>query len=142
MVPAPANEPTDWLYHTNLVIIMTMIVTNIHDIKAKLSEYLEAVSRGERVVICKRNTPIAELRAITPVRVEPRTIGGAAGRLTLPQSFFQSLPEDLLSDFDGGLGARGVSVAAEARSVSYGKPRRAAPSKPRSKPRSRPRNQR
>ena len=93
--------------------MMTMIVTNVADIKAKLSEYLEAVGRGERVVICKRNTPIAELRAIAPARVEPRATGGAAGRLTVPESFFQPLPEDVLGDFDGGLPTRGVSMVAE-----------------------------
>ena len=31
-----------------------MIKVNIHEAKAKLSEYLEAASRGERVVICKQ----------------------------------------------------------------------------------------
>ena len=66
---------------------MTMIVTNINEVKARLSEYLEAVSRGERVVICKRNTPIAELRAIVPVRTELRKVGGAAGRMTVRREF-------------------------------------------------------
>jgi prevent-host-death family protein len=43
---------------------MTMIMVNIFEAKAKLSEYLEAVARGERVLICNRNRPVAELRAL------------------------------------------------------------------------------
>jgi prevent-host-death family protein len=41
-----------------------MIVINIHEAKAKLSEYLDKVAAGEHVVICKRNRPVAELRAV------------------------------------------------------------------------------
>ena len=43
---------------------MTMLMVNIAEAKAKLSEYLEAVARGEQVIICNRNQPVAELRAI------------------------------------------------------------------------------
>jgi prevent-host-death family protein len=92
-------------------MIMTMIVTNIHEVKAKLSEYLEAVARGEKVVICKRNTPVAELRAIAPARIEPRRIGGASGRLTVPESFFEPLPDDVVEEFEGEP-HRSASVAA------------------------------
>jgi prevent-host-death family protein len=100
-----------------------MIVTNIHEVKAKLSEYLEAVAQGERVVICKRNTPIAELRAIAPARTQLRKVGGAAGRVTLPESFFEALPDDVLADFEGRLRGAGVSVAAGKCPASYA-PRR------------------
>ena len=103
-----------------MVMIMTMIVTNINEVKARLSEYLEAVSRGERVVICKRNTPIAELRAIVPVRTELRKVGGAAGRMTVGESFFRPLPEEALIDFEGGTRVAGVSIAAEKRPSPYG----------------------
>jgi prevent-host-death family protein len=108
---------------------MVMIMTNIHEIKARLSEYLEAVGRGERVVICKRNTPIAELRAIAPARSEPRKVGGAAGRLTIPESFFQPLPEDVLMDFEGEQPGGRASVSAERRAGSA--PRRTPRRKPR-----------
>ena len=110
-----------------MVIIITMIVTNINEVKARLSEYLEAVSRGERVMICKRNTPIAELRAIVPARSELRKVGGAAGRMTVPESFFLPLPEGVLSDFEGGTRAAGTSIAAEKRPASYGPSRAPRP---------------
>jgi prevent-host-death family protein len=99
-------------------MIMTMIVVNINDVKAKLSEYLEAVARGERVLICKRNRPVAELRAVAAAPAEPRKVGGAAGRLTVPPAFFDPLPDEAVGPFYG---------ASEERS---GAPRVAEPSGP------------
>jgi prevent-host-death family protein len=78
---------------------MTMIVVNIHEAKAKLSEYLDAVARGERVLICKRNQPVAELRAVEQTRTEPRTIGGVAG-VVVPTSFFEPMPDEFLDAFE------------------------------------------
>jgi prevent-host-death family protein len=53
-----------------MVNYMTMLVVNIFEAKAKLSEFLEAVAGGERVLICKRNRPVAELRAVDAVRTD------------------------------------------------------------------------
>lgn len=80
---------------------MTMIVINIHEAKAKLSEYLDAVASGERVVICKRNRPVAELRAVEQKRTEPRPLGGAKG-IVIPPSFFDPMPDDFLDAFESG----------------------------------------
>lgn len=81
---------------------MTMIVVNIHEVKAKLSEYLDAVERGERVMICKRNRPVAELRAVEPKRTDPRPIGGGPYSFTVPDSFFEPMPDDWLDEFYKG----------------------------------------
>jgi prevent-host-death family protein len=78
-----------------------MLMVNIYDAKARLSEYLEAVSRGERVLICKRNRPVAELRAVEQKRTEPRPIGGETGVVVRP-SFFEPLPDEFLEAFDAG----------------------------------------
>ena len=80
---------------------MTMIMINIHEAKAKLSEYLDAVAKGERVLICKRNQPVAELRAVEQKRTEPRTIGGVAG-IVIPPSFFDPMPDEFLDAFESG----------------------------------------
>ena len=37
-----------------------MIEVNVFEIKAKLSEYIRLVERGQSIVICRRNKPIAE----------------------------------------------------------------------------------
>jgi len=80
---------------------MTMIMVNIHEAKAKLSEFVDAVERGERVVICKRNHPVAELRAVEQKRTEPRPLGGAKG-IVIPPSFFDPMPDDFLDAFASG----------------------------------------
>ncbi len=79
-----------------------MIVINIHEAKAKLSEYLDAVAGGETVVICKRNRPIAELRAVEQKRTEPRPLGRGAYTFAVPDSFFEPMPDDWLDEFYNG----------------------------------------
>jgi len=81
---------------------MTMIVVNIHEAKAKLSEYLDAVAKGERVMICKRNQPVAELRAVEQKRTEPRQIGGGPYQFDIPDSFFEPMPDEVLDAFESG----------------------------------------
>jgi len=80
---------------------MTMIVVNIAEAKANLSQYLEALARGERVVIAKWNRPVAELKPIAAVRTAPRPIGLAKGAVRVPPSFFEPLPGELLDGFEG-----------------------------------------
>jgi len=80
---------------------MTMKKVNIFEAKARLSDFVSAVERGERVIICRRNRPVAELRPIEPTRTAPRPVGGAKGRLVLPASFFDPLPGALLDAFSG-----------------------------------------
>jgi prevent-host-death family protein len=79
-----------------------MKVVNIHQVKAKLSEYLDAVAKGERVVICKRNQPVAELRAVEHQRTEPRPIGGGPHYFAVPDSFFEPMPDEFLDAFESG----------------------------------------
>lgn len=75
---------------------------NTHDAKTHLSEYLEDVERGETVVICRRNVPIAELRRVASIPpAKQRPIGKGKGAFHLPDSFFEPLPDDLLASFEG-----------------------------------------
>jgi antitoxin (DNA-binding transcriptional repressor) of toxin-antitoxin stability system len=78
-----------------------MIRINIHEAKAHLSRYLKKLRQGEVLVIFKRNIPIAEVRTIPSARTAPRPVGLARGELRVPNSFFEPLPEDVLSGFDG-----------------------------------------
>jgi prevent-host-death family protein len=79
-----------------------MIVVNINEAKAKLSEYLEAVGKGERVLICKRNQPVAELRAVEQKRMTPRPIGLAKGTTRIHPSFYEPMPDEWLDAFYNG----------------------------------------
>jgi len=82
---------------------MTMIKLNVADAKAHLSEHLGRLERGEEdvVVICRRNKPIAELRALPRRRTTRRPILRRDPRFAMPQSFFEPLPDSMLSDFEG-----------------------------------------
>ena len=81
---------------------MTMIMVNIHQAKARLSEFVDAVERGERVVICKRNHPVAELRPVEQKRTEPRPIGLAKGQIRILPSFYEPMPDDWLDELENG----------------------------------------
>ena len=77
-------------------------VINIHEAKAKLSEYLAAVEAGETVVICRRNVPVAEVVPIRAARKGPRPVGLACDAdYEIPASFFEPLPDELLAAFNG-----------------------------------------
>lgn len=78
-----------------------MIRVNIHDAKTNLSKYLERAEAGEVIVICRRNVPIAEIRALEQRSEEPRPIGLVEG-YTVPDTFFEPLPAELLDAFEGG----------------------------------------
>ncbi len=79
-----------------------MLKINIHQAKANLSRYLTAAAAGENVVICKRNVPVAELRALPRASTAPRPIGLARGSFELPPSFFEPLPDEVVHAFSGG----------------------------------------
>jgi antitoxin (DNA-binding transcriptional repressor) of toxin-antitoxin stability system len=110
--------------------MMTMKVVNINEAKAKLSEFLDAVERGEQVVICKRNQPVAELRAIPKKRTAPRTIGGATG-IEMPPAFFDPMPDDWLDEFYNGpiFPASSKSDRVAERQPAYRRSRRKTPRK-------------
>ena len=84
-----------------MVIMMVMLKVNVAEAKAKLSDYLASAARGETVVICSRNTPVAELRAIHPPATTPRPIGLCKGQFRVPSRFFDPLPGDIVAAFYG-----------------------------------------
>ena len=83
---------------------MTMNQINVAEAKARLSHYLDKVGKGETVIICRRNVPIAELRPIPARLRQPRPVGIDRG-MTIPDSFFDPLPDDLLDAFEGRSGS-------------------------------------
>ncbi len=78
-----------------------MIKVNLADAKSRLSQYLDSVERGETVILCRRNVPVAEIRPLPKPPTEPRPIGTDPD-LLVPDSFFEPLPEDLIEAFEGG----------------------------------------
>jgi antitoxin (DNA-binding transcriptional repressor) of toxin-antitoxin stability system len=74
---------------------------NINDAKTHLSHYLDQVEKGERIILCRRNRPVAEVRAIPAPLRQRRPIGLAKGRFSLPASFFEPLPDEISGLFNG-----------------------------------------
>lgn len=68
---------------------MTRMV-NIHDAKTHLSRLLEQVAAGERVVISKAGTPIADL---VPHHAETVAFGGLKGKVAYTDDAFDVDPE-------------------------------------------------
>jgi prevent-host-death family protein len=58
---------------TNMVMLgynRSMRRVNISDLKARLSAHIQRVRRGEEVLVCDRNKPVAR---IVPIRLEDRS---------------------------------------------------------------------
>ncbi len=77
-----------------------MIRLNIHEAKTHLSRYLKRLKNGETIILCKRNVPIAEIRAIPEPPKKKRPTGLHKGLVHVPDSFFEPLPEDILKAFN------------------------------------------
>ena len=102
-----------------------MIMVNIADAKARLSELIESVDRGEEVVICKHNRPVAEVRAMPVSRVGPRDLTPIFPDWVIDPGFFEALTPHEISLWEGGSLPGATRVAED--SPSYGpqsKPRR------------------
>lgn len=80
-----------------------VIKVNIADAKTHFSRCLDIVARGETVVVCRRNVPIAEIRSVPRPPAEERPVGIDRG-MTIPPEFFDPLPEEVLDAFEGGGG--------------------------------------
>ena len=74
---------------------------NIHDAKTNLSRYLAELTPGEALLLCNRNRPVAEIRTLRKKAVRKPRIGVAKGEFTVPESFFEPLPDELLQAFGG-----------------------------------------
>ena len=73
---------------------------NLYQAKAHLSALVDRVVEGETVLICRRNVPAAELRPVPKPRRTRRPIGLVPG-FTVPPSFFEPLPDELVTAFEG-----------------------------------------
>ncbi len=76
---------------------------NVHEVRDNLAEYLAAAERGEEVLICRRNQPVARLVAVQGTRPRvPRPLGGAPDAGTAwDDAFFEPLPAALLAALAG-----------------------------------------
>ncbi len=72
---------------------------SVHEAKTNLSRLLEAVERGERVIITRHGIPAAEL---IPARRTPVRLGSLKGVVAPPpEAFLAPLEEDELRAWEG-----------------------------------------
>ena len=76
-----------------------MFLVNVHEAKTQLSRLLARVEAGEEVVIARRGEPVARLVGCKPRRRRQPDV--LKGKVVIPESFFDSLPEDELSAWEG-----------------------------------------
>ena len=84
-----------------MIYYMVMIRLNIHEAKTHLSRYLDRLAKGETIVLCKRNVPIAEIRPIPEDLKGERPIGLGKGDFNVPVEFFEPLPPEIIDSFEG-----------------------------------------
>jgi antitoxin (DNA-binding transcriptional repressor) of toxin-antitoxin stability system len=79
---------------------MVMKAVNLQHAKTHLSRYVDDVEKGEVIVLCRHNKPIAEIRAIKqPSRQEGKRTFGMYEGFGVSPSFFDPLSDDLLEAF-------------------------------------------
>lgn len=82
-----------------------MQTVNVHEAKTHLSRLLEAVERGEEVIIARAGHPVATLSAYKPPRRKIAPPGGMEGEIWMSDDFddpiddlFECLNDDRESD--------------------------------------------
>ena len=76
-----------------------MPIANVHQAKTQLSRLLAQVEAGEEVIITRRGEPVARL---VPCKTRgKRRPGALKGKIVIPDSFFDPLPEDELKLWEG-----------------------------------------
>jgi prevent-host-death family protein len=72
-----------------------MTVVTIHAAKTNLSKLIEKACAGEEIIIARGDQPVVKLVPIDAARPK-RQPGTWKGRFTVPDSFFDPLPDDEL----------------------------------------------
>jgi antitoxin (DNA-binding transcriptional repressor) of toxin-antitoxin stability system len=76
-----------------------MISANISEIKTNFSYYINlAVKKGEQIIICNHNIPVAELRATSTVKKGKRKLGVCKDKILLPDDFNET-SQDIIKSF-------------------------------------------
>ena len=77
---------------------MKTIQANLHEAKTNLSRLVASALAGDEVLIAKAGVPKVKLVPLPPP--EGRKLGVLKGQYVVPDSFFEPLSEDELSDWE------------------------------------------
>lgn len=76
-----------------------MPVVNVHQAKTQLSRLLVQVENGQEVIIARNGKPVARLVSVQKRGKRQPDI--FKGKIVLPDSFFDPLPEEELKAWEG-----------------------------------------
>ena len=76
-----------------------MSVVNVHQAKTQLSRLLVQVENGEEVIIARNGKPVARLVSVQ--KRGKRQPDLFKGKIVIPDSFFEPLPEEELKAWEG-----------------------------------------
>ncbi len=74
-------------------------LVNIHEAKTHFSKLIEAVLQGEEIIIAKSGKPAAKLVPYESLKAVK--FGVLKGKIKISADFDASLPDDILSSFEG-----------------------------------------
>jgi antitoxin (DNA-binding transcriptional repressor) of toxin-antitoxin stability system len=77
-------------------------VIPMHQAKSTLSQLVQRAAAGETVLIGPNGHAVAKLTRLDEPAMSKRRLGLLQGKLVVPEDFDASLPDDVLSDFEGG----------------------------------------
>lgn len=76
-----------------------MHAINIHDAKTRFSKLVEAVMRGEEIIIAKAGNPVAKLVPFSSKK--KRKFGVLKGQIRISDDFDDPLSDEILKQFEG-----------------------------------------
>ena len=74
----------------------------MHEAKTHLSKLVARAMDGEEIVIASGNHPKLKLVPVDSTPIVKRQFGSLKGKISVPDSFFDPLPEDELLLWEGG----------------------------------------
>ena len=78
---------------------MSTIRLNMQEAKTHLSAHVARLRAGDRIVLGRRNRPVAQIPPLSDPPDQPRPVGLGKGLAEVPESFFDQLPDDILNLF-------------------------------------------
>jgi len=78
-----------------------MAIFTVHQAKTQLSQLIARAGAGEEIIIARRDKRAVTLVPVAARLGRERAAGAGKGRFTLPESFFDPLPEEELEAWEG-----------------------------------------
>ncbi len=73
----------------------------LEEFYSNVQQYIEAVLKGENLVIAKKNHPAIRMEPIVHETKQPRPYGLCAGEIQIADDFDNPLPDYILDEFEG-----------------------------------------